>query len=68
MPEIDGKLTVSEAKDRFNVSEMRIYRWLDQGRITKYRRKYDKVLVVDPAEIQKVIDSMSQVERVEEDK
>jgi len=67
MPEIDGKLSVSDAANRFKISEMRIYRWLESGRITTYRRKFDKQKMVDPAEVQKVLDSLTQIEK-EEDK
>lgn len=64
MPEL---LTVAQAAEQFNITEVRIYRWLETKRLTTYRRKFDKQKMVDPAEVQKVIDSLTQFEK-EEDK
>lgn len=66
MTQIDGLLTVAQAADRFKISDLRIYRWLDSKRLTTYRRKFDQVKMVDPKEIQQVLDSLTQVEKEED--
>jgi excisionase family DNA binding protein len=42
---MDGYLTVNEAAKKARVTPKTVYRWLDDGKLVKYRDGLDRVMV-----------------------
>lgn len=53
-PTQENHITVAEAVKRAGVSRETIYRWLREGRLTRYKRAANRT-VIDPNELDEIL-------------